>query len=46
MEPAGIDYRPAKGLLIVHRCLACGFTRPNRAAPDDTEALIELMGRR
>jgi hypothetical protein len=46
MEPVGVDYRQAKGFLILHRCLDCGFMRPNRAAPDDTEALIALMGRR
>jgi hypothetical protein len=45
MQPVGIDFRPAKGFLVVHRCLRCGFMRPNRAAPDDTDALLALMRR-
>jgi hypothetical protein len=45
MEPVGIDYRPGKGLMVEHRCLRCGFGRPNRIAPDDTDAVIELMNR-
>jgi hypothetical protein len=45
MEPVAVDYRSAKGFMVVHRCLRCGFTRPNRAAPDDMDALIRLMRR-
>jgi hypothetical protein len=45
MAPLGIDYRPGKGLMVEHRCLRCGFGRPNRIAPDDTDAVIELMNR-
>jgi DNA-directed RNA polymerase subunit RPC12/RpoP len=45
MEPAGVDYRAGKGFLVVHRCLRCGFTRPNRVSEDDVEALIDLMRR-
>jgi DNA-directed RNA polymerase subunit RPC12/RpoP len=45
MEPVGIDYRSGKGLMVEHRCLRCGFVRRNRVAPDDTEAVIELMRR-
>jgi RNHCP domain len=44
MEPVGVDYRPAKGFVIVHRCGRCGFARTNRVAPDDMDAVIELMG--
>lgn len=43
MAPIRVDYRAAKGFLIVHRCERCGAERRNRAAPDDVEALIELM---
>jgi hypothetical protein len=45
MEPVGVDYRAGKGFLVVHRCLRCGFTRPNRVSDDDIEALIDLMRR-
>jgi DNA-directed RNA polymerase subunit RPC12/RpoP len=45
MEPVGVDYRSAKGFMVVHRCLSCGFTRPNRIAEDDVEAFIRLMCR-
>ena len=45
MEPLAVDYRSPKGFMVVHRCLACGLTRRNRAAPDDVEAMIRLMRR-
>lgn len=50
MTPVGIDHRPAKGFVVVHRCLTCGAVRRNRAAvgtvaPDDTDRLIDLMRR-
>lgn len=42
-----------RGLLLVHRCDACGEERINKvaqagpgvAAPDDTDAVIDLMQR-
>ena len=48
MEPVGLDYRSAKGFIVIHRCRRCGVTRPNRAAvdceqPDSLEALGRLM---
>jgi RNHCP domain len=43
MEPVGIDYRPAKGFLVVHHCLDCGCIRRNRVSDDDMEAVISLM---
>ena len=50
MEPIALEYRPSKGYVVVHRCLRCGFVRPNRVAtdpeqPDDLEAIIRLMER-
>jgi hypothetical protein len=45
MQPVGVDYRSAKGFMVVHRCLRCGFTRPNRISGDDVEALTCLMRR-
>ena len=45
MRPIGIDYRSAKGFGVVHRCERCGVERRNKAAPDDIDALIELMAR-
>ncbi|HEY2691879.1 MAG TPA: hypothetical protein VGJ50_25825, partial [Streptosporangiaceae bacterium] len=37
-------------LVLVHRCLVCGFVRPNRIADDpvqgdDVDAIIALMSR-
>jgi DNA-directed RNA polymerase subunit RPC12/RpoP len=45
LAPVGVDYRGAKGFVVVHRCESCGATRRNRAAPDDVDALIRLMAR-
>jgi DNA-directed RNA polymerase subunit RPC12/RpoP len=45
MEPVGIDFRSGKGLMVEHRCVRCGFGRPNRVAPDDTDAVIDLLRR-
>ena len=47
MMPVGIRYCARKGYQIVHRCLACGAERSNKAAtdtvqPDDMEALAKL----
>jgi hypothetical protein len=51
MRPQRIDHRAGKGLVVVHVCVACGFTRPNRIADDpaqgdDIDAIIALMTRR
>jgi RNHCP domain len=43
MEPVGVDYRASKGFVVLHRCERCGVERRNKAAPDDVDALIELM---
>ena len=48
MRPERLDHRPGKGLVIVHRCVECGFARPNRVAEDRTQgddigALAALM---
>jgi hypothetical protein len=50
MTPVGLEQRSGKGLVIVHRCQRCGFTRPNRVAVDpaqgdDIEPIIALMSR-
>lgn len=47
MAPVGLTFRGGKGWQIVHRCRACGVTRPNRSArgavqPDDLDALARL----
>ncbi len=34
MRPERIEHRKGKGLVIVHRCTACGALRPNRVADD------------
>lgn len=43
MQAISVDYRAAKGFVVVHRCSSCGMERRNKAAPDDIDALIELM---
>lgn len=45
MRPVRIDNRAGKGLVVVHECVVCGFTRPNRIAndpvqSDDIDAII------
>lgn len=35
MEPIALDQRSGKGWMIIHRCISCGKTIPNVAAPDD-----------
>lgn len=47
MVPVGLDTRPGKGWVVVHRCRRCGTTRPNRLAvdtaqPDDLDEVIRL----
>ena len=47
MEPVGTT-KSKKHLQIVHRCLRCGASRPNRVAqstaqPDSIEALVALV---
>ena len=51
MRPIGLEQSGKKGFVIVHRCVACGAVRRNRAAlddpvPDDWDRLIELSARR
>ncbi|MDR2984709.1 MAG: RNHCP domain-containing protein [Nocardiopsaceae bacterium] len=48
MRPERMDHRSGKGLVIIHRCLRCGFSRVNRIAsdsaqPDDIGSLTDLM---
>jgi RNHCP domain len=48
MRPVAVEHRGGKGLLIVHRCTACGFVRGNRIADDPVcgdsiDAIIGLM---
>ena len=48
MRPERVEHRRGKGLVVIHRCVACGFTRPNKIADDpaqgyDIDALITVM---
>jgi hypothetical protein len=48
MRPERVDHRGGKGLVIIHRCAGCGFTRANRVAADcaqgdDLDAVIALL---
>jgi hypothetical protein len=48
MRPERVEHRSGKGLVLVHRCVVCGFARPNRIADDpvqgdDIGAVITLM---
>ncbi|MFJ7181668.1 RNHCP domain-containing protein [Streptomyces massasporeus] len=50
MRPQHVEHRRRKGLVLVHRCVACGFVRPNKIADDpvqgdDIDAIIALMAR-
>ena len=50
MRPKRLDQRPGKGLVIMHCCMRCGFSRANRIAcdtaqPDDIGAITDLMGK-
>jgi hypothetical protein len=44
MAPIGLDHHPAKGFMIVHRCVACGHVGRNRVAAgsDAIDALVAL----
>jgi hypothetical protein len=49
MRPERIEHRKGKGLVIVHRCAACGAVRPNRVAEDmaqgdEIDAIAAVMG--
>ncbi|MGI9093144.1 MAG: RNHCP domain-containing protein [Mycobacteriales bacterium] len=50
MRPVGLDHRPGKGWLVIHRCLRCHHTRANRLAlddqrqPDDVDVIAGLSG--
>jgi len=51
MRPVHVENRAGKGLVVVHACVVCGFTRPNRIADDpfqgdDIDAIIALMSGR
>ena len=48
MRPIGVERRRGKGLVLIHRCVICGFTRPNRLADDpvqgdDIDAVVAVM---
>ena len=48
MLPVQVEHRGSNRLVIIHRCLSCGFTRPNRVADDpvqgdDIEAVISVI---
>jgi hypothetical protein len=47
-RPERVEHRGGKGLVLVHRCIVCGFVRPNRIAGypvqgDEIDAIIALM---
>jgi hypothetical protein len=48
MRPVRVETRSGKGLVLIHTCVACGRTRPNRIArdtiqSDNPDALLSLM---
>jgi hypothetical protein len=43
MKPICVHYHSKKGWQIVHRCHKCGVGKVNRTAPDDMNALINMM---
>jgi hypothetical protein len=44
MAPIAIDHHPAKGFVIVHKCLRCGKVGRNRVAygSDDFDLVARL----
>jgi len=50
MRPERVEHRGGKGLVLVLRCVVCGFARPNRVADDpvqgdEVDAVIALMSK-
>jgi RNHCP domain-containing protein len=45
LTPIGIRRHSRKGWQIEFACERCGMRTVNRAAPDDTDAVIALMSR-
>jgi RNHCP domain len=48
MSPERVEQRRGKGLVIIHRCVVCGFVRPNKIADDpsqsdDVDSVIAVM---
>ncbi len=43
MAPVGLFARANGEEMILHRCLGCGFERPNRVAADDNPAVLETL---
>lgn len=43
MAPVGVFQRPKGELVVVHRCLGCGFERHNRAAADDDFTFLQSL---
>jgi hypothetical protein len=44
MRPERVEHRGGKGLVLVHRCVVCGFVRPNRIAEDPGLAVSRASG--
>ena len=50
MRPERVEHRGGKGLVLVQRCVICGFVRPNWIADDpvqgdDIDAITALMSK-
>ncbi|PIQ77822.1 RNHCP domain-containing protein [Candidatus Peregrinibacteria bacterium CG11_big_fil_rev_8_21_14_0_20_46_8] len=43
MEPARVEYKGAKGFMVVHRCVQCGKEIANRLAPDDDQTILSKL---
>lgn len=43
MAPVGVFTRANGEEMILHRCLGCGFERPNRVAADDNPGVLESL---
>ena len=42
MEPIGVTHKNGH-LQIIHRCLKCGHTKPNKISPQDNRTLITQL---
>lgn len=43
MKPVGVRYHRNKGWQLIHCCQKCCTEKMNRTAPDDMEAIINMM---
>lgn len=43
MEPFGVDFKGAKGFIIIHRCIKCRAQARNRILEDDNMEVLNRL---